>query len=999
MRSLFLLPFLAASLAAVVPAQPGKLPPEVKDTQDPKDVPPSPDEAVRRFRPGQGFRVTLFAGEPNVAQPIAMAFDDRGRLWVAECFSYPRWQDPPKGHDRILIFEDTDGDGRFDRRTIFWDKAYNLTGLVLGDGGVYALCAPHLLFIPIKADGDTPAGPPRVILDGWSLKAGHNIVNGLIWGPDGWLYGRHGILAESQVGPPGTPALKRTRINCGIWRYHPEWKTFEVVAHGTTNPWGLDFDDHGEAFFTNSVIGHLWHAVPGARFERMYGLDYNPFSYELIPSTSDHLHWGGGHWTSSRGGQGIHDDAGGGHAHAGAMVYLGDNWPDSFRNNIFMCNIHGNRVNRNLLVRKGNSYVGKRAADLIRADNPWFRGIAIDYGPDGGVFVTDWCDLGECHDYDGVHRTSGRIYKIAHGQPRPPAALDLARLGDADLVRLQLSKNDWHVRHARRLLAERARAGKPMAKVHQALKAMFDGNPDVTRKLRALWALYGTGGTTEAWLRNQVHHADEHVRSWAVRLLCDRRQPSREVQDDFLALAEKDRSALVRLYLAAMLQRLPLADRLELAAKLAGHAEDGADRCQPLLIWYGIEPAVAADKAAALRLASVARMSKLRRFIARRLTEAVGDGKAALEPLVAALGKEKDPAVQRDLLEGMRDGLKGRKNFPMPKEWVTTYPQLAHSLFVEVGEASHLLGLVFDDPRALDHLRKVVVDSSAPVVQRGAALHALVGRGTPGLVPVLFKLLDEAPMRGPALRALAAYDDDGVPATILRRYPSLAAAEKQDALATLASRPRYALALLEALDKKRLPRSDVSAFTARQLQDLRDKKVTDRLAQVWGQIRPSPAQKKALIAKYKGLLTAEAMAKADRGKGRLVFNRTCFQCHMLFGEGNKIGPDLTGSNRGDLHYLLENIIDPSAVIGKDYQLTNIVTSNGRFIAGIIVEETERALTVQTATEKLVLSKSDVEERRVMPVSMMPEGQIDQLTFTELRDLIAYLGSKEQVPLP
>jgi putative heme-binding domain-containing protein len=226
----------------------------------------------------------------------------------------------------------------------------------------------------------------------------------------------------------------------------------------------------------------------------------------------------------------------------------------------------------------------------------------------------------------------------------------------------------------------------------------------------------------------------------------------------------------------------------------------------------------------------------------------------------------------------------------------------------------------------------------------------------------------------------------------------LKAQEKQDAIATLSSRPTYALALLDAIDQKKIPRDDVSVFTARQLQDLKDKQVNERLAKVWGTIRTTPGEKKAQITKYKKLLTAEVLAKADASRGRLVYNKMCAQCHMLYGEGKKIGPDLTGSGRYDLHYVLENIIDPSAVIGRDYQLTNIVTKGGRLVAGIVVEETDRAVTIQSATERITLAKDDIDERVLSPVSMMPEGQIEQMTFPELRDLVRYLATKEQVPL-
>ncbi len=988
---------VAGGLVSLILAQDAGLPPRVKNTQDPKDVPPSPEEAVRLFRRKDGFRVSLFAGEPHVAQPISLAFDERGRLWVAECFSSPDWNS--KGQDRILIFEDTDGDGRFDRRTVFWNKAYNLTSVLPGNGGVYALCAPHLLFIPDRDGDGIPDGKPEVVLDGWSLKARHNIVNGLMWGPDGWIYGRQGILDESRAGTPGTPSAKRPTMNCGIWRYHPKKRVYEVVAHGTTNAWGMDFDEHGEAFFTNCVIGHLWHLVPGARYQRMYGQYYNPFSYELMPATSDHLHWGGGHWTDSRGGQGSHSEAGGGHAHVGGMIYLGDNWPDRFRNHIFMCNIHGNRINCDRLERHGNGYVAKHAPDFLLSDNPWFRGIAMDYGPDGGVYVSDWCDFGECHDNDGVHRSSGRIYKISYGKPALPAAIELGQEPDDKLVQLQLHKNDWHVRQARRILTERANAGRDMAAVHRGLHKIFALHPDPTRKLRALWALYTSGGASQDWLLKQLGHADEHVRAWAIRLLCDDGKLAREALEKFHRLAQRDPSGLVRLYLASSLQRLELDERLSLGARLARHGEDEHDLYQALLIWYGIEPCVAREPSAALRLVAVSRLAKVRRFVARRLTEAAGKDPARLEPLMEFLSGKDDAVVQRDVLQGMRDGLRGRKGLFMPEGWKTAFPRLAASREEIVGLTAHQLGLIFDDPRARNGLRTILQDSSAANCQREGALQALAEASDSALKPVLLSLLKDSAMRGAALRSLAAHADHDIPKQILDLYAWLHAGEKQDAIATLTSRPRFALALLEAIEKKQVARTDVAPFAARQMHDLKDPRVAEQLVRVWGQVRQTTADKKALISKYKVLLTAEVLKNANPSHGRLVYNRICFQCHTLFGSGNKIGPDLTGSNRFDLHYVLENIIDPSAVIGRDYQLTNIVTHSGRLIAGIVVEENERALTVQTANERLVISRSDIEGRQLLPISMMPEGQMEQLTFAELRDLVGYLASKEQAALP
>ena len=387
-----------------------------------KKAPAPLSDAAQRMTLPPGFKATLFAGEPDVRQPIAFTFDDRGRLWVAECYSYPAWLSKEDPHrDRVLIFEDKDGDGKFDERKVFVDKLQNLTGIELGFGGVWLCSTPNLLFIPDKDLDDKPDGPPEVVLDGWSTKAQHNMFNGLIWAPDGWLWGCNGITDTSYVGRPGTPQKDRVAINCGVWRYHPTKKIFETVCNGTTNPWGLDFDESGEPFITNCVISHVFHVIHGAHYERMFGQDFNPYLYQLMPSCADHLHWAGGDWTTSRGGKGKHGEAGGGHAHVGAMIYLGDNWPDTYRNTLFTCNLHGNRLNNDTLRREGSTYVASHAPDFLMANDEWFRGIALKYGPDGSVFLIDWSDTDECHDTDvnGPERETGRIFMITYETPKP----------------------------------------------------------------------------------------------------------------------------------------------------------------------------------------------------------------------------------------------------------------------------------------------------------------------------------------------------------------------------------------------------------------------------------------------------------------------------------------------------------------------------------------------------------------------------------------------------
>ena len=394
--------------------------PKLFNTQEETEKFLTPEESLSRITVPAGFKVSVFAAEPDVQQPIAIATDERGRLWVAENYTYAESKTnyETKLKDRIVILEDTDGDGEFDKRTVFWDQASKLSSIEVGFGGVWALCAPDLLFIPDRNRDDVPDSEPIVLLTGWDDdRIRHNIVNGLRWGPDGWLYGRHGIMTTSLVGPPETAPEHRTVVDCGIWRYHPTRKTFEIVCSGTTNPWGMDWDEHGQMFFINTVIGHLWHVIPGAYYQRMYGEHLDSDVYRLLPQNADHYHWDTNeawHDTKKIGVTPSTDQAGGGHAHCGMMIYLGDNWPRKYRGKLFTLNLHGLRVNSDRLERSGATYVGKHEPDFLRTKDTWFRGIELCYGADGGVYVADWSDIGECHENDGVHRTSGRIFKVKY---------------------------------------------------------------------------------------------------------------------------------------------------------------------------------------------------------------------------------------------------------------------------------------------------------------------------------------------------------------------------------------------------------------------------------------------------------------------------------------------------------------------------------------------------------------------------------------------------------
>jgi hypothetical protein len=393
---------------------------------------------------------------------------------------------------------------------------------------------------------------------------------------------------------------------------------FEVVATGTTNPWGLDWDENGQPFFSNNVIGHLWHLIPGAHYRRMFGEDFNINTYTLMEATSDHLHWTGSDWTKSRGGK-EHDALGGGHSHVGAMIYQGDNWPDEYRNTLMMANTHGNRLLFDKLQRQGSGYVARHGGNFLMANDLWFRGISVAYGPDGGVYASDWNDFGECHDADGAYRTSGRIYKVTYGTPKPLTEFNLQKLTDPELVKLLTHKNEWFVRHARRILQERASAGKLQTTTREELLRMLKDSKTVPHQLRALWTLHSTGGTDEQLLSGLLAHPSEHLRWWAIQLLVENRKVSSPVLNQFVRLAHNDPSPMIRLALASALQRLPIQQRWDVITALVAHDEDATDPNLPLMYWYAIEPMVPADYSKSVHLMSQIKVPLVRQFISRRI--------------------------------------------------------------------------------------------------------------------------------------------------------------------------------------------------------------------------------------------------------------------------------------------------------------------------------------------------------------------------------------------
>jgi putative heme-binding domain-containing protein len=446
--------------------------------------------------------------------------------------------------------------------------------------------------------------------------------------------------------------------------------------------------------------------------------------------------------------------------------------------------------------------------------------------------------------------------------------------------------------------------------------------------------------------------------------------------------------------MAAALRRLPLNQRYVPAAGLVTASQDADDDNLPHLLWYGIEPLVAADRAIGARLLNRAEIPMLRANLARRLTLA-----GELPAVVQTLDASTSPARQRDILAGLAEGIQGRRSVPMPDGWGAAAEKLASSDDAKVRQTALALAVVFGDSAAATTLRKQAADAALDPALRASALQVLVQHKADDLPPLLQELIADPDLGGPALRGLAAFADPATPEVILRHYARFDDARKADAISTLASRTEYVGALLDAIESGAIDRNDLSPFTARQIAALNDAALNERLAQVWGTIRPASEGKAEQVARYKGLLTTAALAAADSSHGRQLFTKHCGACHRMFGEGGRIGPELTGAQRGNIDYVLENLLDPSAVVPRDYKVTLIETTDGRVVTGIVRRENDDSVTLQTANDIVIIPQEEIEAREQSPLSMMPEGVLTKLTDDEVRDLVSYLASPTQVAAP
>lgn len=990
----------------------------------PPGPPKTPREAVAAMTVPEGFKVEVVAAEPDLVNPVAMTIDEKGRFWVCESIEYPR-HEPGPGRDRVKVLEDTDGDGKVDKTSIFADGLNIPSGIAVGYGGVWVANSPDILFLQ-DTDGDGKADKREVVVSGFGRFDTHELPSSLTWGLDGWLYGLNGVFNPAKIEQNG----KTFEFTCAVWRIHPVTREFQVWCEGTSNPWGIAFDPQGNLFVSACVIDHFWHLTETGYYQRQAGA-YPPHTW-VLSSIVDYKHQKA--------------------AYCGLHYADSDAFPPEWRGVFFMGNIHGNCLNTDVVSRRGSTYAGKPKPDFLSANDAWFMPVEQMTGPDGSLYVLDWYDRYHCYqdagrDPNGIDRLRGRLYRVRYKEtPHTPAGFDLAKEDDGRLIERLNAGNDFLRTTARRLLSERLLKRRPASgAIADALarpdyKSLRDGlwetvlhGPSDDAKRNAFWAILSGGAVEDFMLTTLLDGKDDTLRAWAVRAAGNitearRREISipqaRDVRRPLtVSPATKkvleltgDPSPDVRLQVAVAIPKLEghtrsfsqntniheaIPQRLFDVLKNAGD-----DPLIPAIVWQNLKPTL--DDRANQFLASVESLGPERPAavdaVLSRTAEYLLSGDhhelGAVMKIVKLFANDEDPAAAGRLLRSIQSRLATGEIEQANRL------ELSHELSAVVAPAlkdeksplhrdAVLLATAWGDESAALLAAKVVNDRDAKGADRLAAAEALISSGDEQAAHKIAHLAADAnagpaKLRGDLLAALGRSDSENVAAAVLQNFDELDAELKPRAIELLSQRPNWGARLVAAVEKQEVPKDAVNVNQVRRLVGSADKDLAKRAAAIWGTIREgrSPEREKVIAEVRKQL----ASTPADPRAGQAVFARVCGQCHKIYGQGEEVGPEITRNGRNDYDQLLSNVLDPSLVIGAGYQARTVVTSDGRVLAGLVVEDTPQRLVLKLQGGKTeAIPRSDIEEDSVSPVSLMPEGLERQLSPQELADLFAFLS--------
>ena len=965
--------------------------------------PLSPAEALQHFKTPADLKVELVVADPHIAQPLFMSWDERGRLWVMEYRQYPdpaglkmvsrdtflrsvydRVPLPPPRHvpgaDRISIHEDRDGDGTPEIHSVFIDGLNIATSFAIGRGGVFVTNPPYLLFYPDRNHDDIPDGDPEVLLEGFGIEDSHSVINSLRFGPDGWLYGAQGSTVSGTVKAPGSTAPPVRSLGQVIWRYHPESKVYEVFAEGGGNTFGCEIDSRGRVFSGhNGGDTRGFHYVQGGYYRKGFG-KHGPLSNPYAFGFFEHIK----HHSVPRFSHNF-------------IIYEEPTLPERYRGRLFGVEPLQGQVVLSDIRPLQSSFETEDIERVLKTDDPWFRPVDIKTGPDGAVYVADLYEQRIDHSshYAGrIHKTSGRIYRLTSREQSPapaPAPQTLDKASSQELIAALRSPSKSHRQTAIRLLGDR----RDSAAI-PALREQLAATTGQTA-LELLWALHASAGLTDAVAIELLQHPEPFVRAWTVRLVCDPPQTNPAIAAAIATAASRESYIDVRKQMASSARRLPPNLALPILRALLQYDEDAADLHQPLLIWWALEAQISRtsiDTVLQLMFDSpqIWQRPLTAQHIAERLMKryALAGSRADLIQAARLLKAAPDRNTAERMLKGFEEAFQGRSLAGIPDE-------LAAAL-AATGGGSLALRFRQAQPEAVAEALRIVADTSAAPAARIPLIEICGQLRQPQLLNTLLKLAATEQQPGvlaAAFTALQNYDNPEIAATVASRLPQLTGDAALAAESLLASRAAWTEQLLAAVTAGKVPAERLSPAAIRRMQlhdNPRIKSTLESLNLAAAGLTASQVQ-----AETAAVMAALSTGSGNPRAGKQLYMQNCGRCHLLFEEGGRIGPDLTPFARDNLERILASVINPSIEIREGFENHLLVTTDGRILNGFLVERDSQVVILKGVDGQNVLVKQDeIEELRVVPQSVMPEGTLKALTEQQLRDLFAYLRSTQPV---
>jgi putative membrane-bound dehydrogenase-like protein len=962
------------------------------------------------FTLAPGFQLETVLKEPAVRQPLAIHFDERGRMWVTQYRQFPfpaglkvvghdrywriqydNFPPPPppnhiEGRDVVSIFHDPDGDGAFTHHKDFVSGLNICTAAVPGRGGVWVLNPPYLLFYPDTDRDDVPDGDPEVHLAGFGLEDLHAVANGLRWGPDGWLYGYQGSTTTANITRPGLDeeGLYFEGQNC--WRYHPADRRFELFSEGGYNHFGLALDAEGR-WFTGSNGGNIGiHHVQGGNYWKNWGKHgelTNPYAFGFFPAMEDHS-------TRAKLSQGL-------------VIYDAPQWPEAYQNTIITARALQRRISVARLEPRGSTYAAyENDQQLVDTDDQLFRPVGMTLGPDGALYIADWHDTNITWNVsaegDRVMRETGRIYRVTHGDHKPAPDMNLGTARGEELIAHLKHPNKWYRETALRVLYDRV----DETLIPAAENLLFEStNIDA---LNGLWAFNACGGLTPEHALRALDHATPMVRFWTVRLLGDDGDVPDTIAAKLTNLADTEQHPQVRSQLASTARRLDPAHGLAIVGAMLASGKDTDDPHIPLLLWWAVEGQIRKDRDAVVAWVAQQAAAPTPLFadtivprLGRRFV--IDHDTADFHTAADMLDALQQDGLKNGFLRGMADSLGDGP--------ADTVPDRLRATLAEMLEANPedtqlmVIAARLGNTDVLDAAANRITDDAVPTGQRTALMEMLGREHYPAArdpMLSLFTTSNDQALRKAALSALQQYGDPEVGKAFIHALASNDPLTSRLA-AALVTRPDWATRLLEAVDGGTVAADKIARDLLANLAALNDPEIDALVRKHWGAIRQSPDD---ALAKVNGVYAIVKNGPGDRKRGITVYEESCGKCHVLHGVGRAVGPELTGIGRGNLWDLATEIVDPNRSILPEYVGTTFTVvgedlgfgPEKRVINGFLLRETNQAMTiVDTAGNELTVPREEVLSMEPMRLSIMPEGLLDGMPDQKLRDLFAFLQSE------